>query len=121
MTDHDEQNVDAAFRMIDAAISRVDGNDDIDAALDEICEAVNRIEPELLVAAGRLTTDEIGEVLAGFSKRSKRTTEEQQGNTSGQTFLVMVVLGEIGRRAKQDGQPTLEWCRRERIRWFLND
>ena len=121
MTDHDEQNVNDAFRMIDAAISRVGGNDDIDAALDEICDAVNRIEPDLLVAAGRLTTEEIGEVLAGFSTRSKRATQELPGNTSEQAFLAMVVLGEIGRRARQDGLPALEWCRRERIRGFLNN
>ena len=97
------------------------GPDDIDAALDEICDAVNRIEPDLLLAAEQLTTDEIGDVLAAFSERSKRATQEQAGNTPEQTFLVMVVLGAIRQRARQDGLPVLEWRRRERIRPFLND
>ncbi len=121
MTDDEEQIVNDAFQMIGTAISRIDGPGDIDAALDEICDAVNRIEPDLLVAAARLTTDEIGDVLAGFSERSKRATQEQAGNTPEQTFLVMVVLGEVRRRAREDGQPALEWCRRERIRGFLKD
>ena len=53
MTDEEEQIVNDAFRMIGTAISRIDEPGDIDAALDEICDAVNRIEPDLLVAATR--------------------------------------------------------------------
>ena len=121
MTDDEEQIVNDAFQMIGTAIGRIDGPGDIDAALDEICDAVNRIEPDLLLAAEQLTTDEIGDVLAAFSERSKRATQEQAGNTPEQTFLVMVVLGEVRRRAREDGQPALEWCRRERIRGFLKD
>ena len=121
MTDDEEQIVNDAFQMIGTAISRIDGTDDIDAALDEICDAVNRIEPDLLLAAEQLTTDEIGDVLAAFSERSKRATQQLPGNTPEQTFLVMVVLGEVRRRAREDGLPALEWCRRERIRPFLND
>ena len=68
-----------------------------------------------------MSTDEIGDVLAGFSERSKRATQEQAGNTPEQTFLAMMVLGGVRRRAKQDGQPALEWCRRERIKVFLKD
>jgi hypothetical protein len=121
MTDDEEQIVNDAFQMIGTAISRIDGPGDIDAALDEICDAVNRIEPDLLLAAEQLTTDEIGDVLAAFSERSKRATQQLPGNTPEQTFLVMVVLGAIRQRARQDGLPALEWCRRERIRGFLKD
>ena len=116
MTGDEERMVGDAFRMIGAAVSRVGGTDDIDVALAEIRDAVNRIEPRLLLAAGRLTTEEIGEALAGFSERSRRAVGEQPGNSTDQTLLVMVVLGEIGRRAEQDGLSALEWCRRERIK-----
>ncbi len=117
----DEERTGDAFRMIEAAIGRTDGVGDIDGTLDEICEAINRIEPDLLVAAELPTTDEIGEVLAGFSERSIRATEDQPGNAPEQVFLAMVVLGEIARRARRDGVPALEWCRRERIKGFLKD
>ena len=54
MTDDEEQIVNDAFQMIGTAISRIDGPGDIDAALDEIRDAVNRIEPDPLVAATRV-------------------------------------------------------------------
>ncbi len=110
-----------AFRMIEAAIARADGEEEIDTALDEICDAMNLIEPALLTAAGDLTTAEIGEILAGFARRSERASGSHLGNTREQALLAMVALGEIRRRAWQDGLPTLEWCRRERVRGFLQD
>lgn len=114
----DQANIiDAAFRMIETAIRRADGGEAIDAALDEICDALNLIEPALLAVAEDLSTAEIGEILAGFTQRSERAP----GNSLEQTLLVMVALGEIRRRARQDGLSTLEWCRRERIRGFLQD
>ena len=121
MKDDQERMVDHAFLMILTAISRVGGTDDIDGALDEIRDAVNQIEPQLLLAAKRLTTQEIGEVMAGFSERSHRAAGDQPGNSADQTFLAMVVLGEIGRRAGQDGLSVLEWCRRERIKGLWKD
>ena len=121
MTDDEENIVNAAFSMIEMAVARADRSGDIDAALEEIHDAVNLIEPALLVAAERLTTAEIGEALAGFAERSKRSTGDNPGNTSEETFVVMVALAEIGRRARHDGLPALEWCRRERIKGFLVD
>ena len=110
-----------AFRMIEMAIGRADGGEAIDAALDEICDAVNLIEPALLAAAEDLSAAEIGEILAGFAERSEHATGNHPGNTPEQALLALVVLGEIRRRARQDGLPTLEWCRRERIRGGLQD
>ena len=121
MKDDQERMVDGAFLMIQAAISRVGETVDIDGALDEIRHAVNQIEPQLLLAAKRLTTQAIGEVMAGFSERSHRAAGDQPGNSADQTFLAMVVLGEIGRRAGQDGLSVLEWCRRERIKSLWKD
>ena len=117
--DHQADIITEAFRMIETAIGRADGGEGIDAALDEICDALNLIDPALLAAAESLTTDEIGEALAGFAERSKRTSGDHPGNTLAQTLRAMAALGEIRRRARQDGLPTLEWCRRERIRGFL--
>ena len=118
----DEANIiDAAFRMIETAIGHADGGEAIDAALDEIHDALNLIEPTLLAAAEDLSAAEIGEILAGFARRSERATGNHPGNTAEQSLLVMVALGEIRRRARQDGLSTLEWCRRERIRGFLQD
>ncbi len=110
-----------AFLMIETAIGRAVGGEAIDAALDEICDALNLIEPALLAAAEDLSTAEIGGILAGFAQRSERASGNEPANTPEQSFLVMVTLGEIRRRARQDGVPTLEWCRRERIRGFLQD
>lgn len=111
-----------AFRMIEAAIGRADGGEGIDAALDAIGDALNLIEPALLAAAEDLSAAEIGETLAGFVQRSKRASgDDRPGNTPEQAMLAMVALAEIRRRARQDGLPTLEWCRRERIRGFLHD
>ena len=107
MMDNAEQTVDNAFEMVGRAISRISRVDDIDAALDDILGAIHRINPGLLVAAEQLTTGEMGEVLAGFSTRSKHATEEQPGNTLEQTFLVMVALGEVRRRSTQDALPAL--------------
>ena len=119
----DDQNhiTESAFVMIDNAINGIGELGDIDAVLDQIGDAVNRIEPELLVAAARLTTQEIGDTLAEFCARSARTTNEQPGNSPEQSFLAMVVLAEIKRRAGQDGLGVLEWCHRERIKGFLDD
>ena len=119
--DNTEQTVDDAFEMIGRAINRIGDADDIDVALDDILDAVIRIDPYLLIAAEQLTTGEIGEVMAGFSTRSKHATEEMPGNTAEQAFLVMVLLGEIKRRSRRDGLTALEWCRRERIKGFLGD
>ncbi len=113
--------IDAAFRMMETAIGRADGGEDIDAALDQICDAVNLIEPALPAAAEDLSSAEIGEILARFAQRSERALGNHPGNSLEQTLLVMVALGEIRRRARQDGLPTLEWCRRERIRGVLRD
>ena len=80
MKDDQERMVDDAFLMIQTAVSRVGGTDDIDGALDEIRHAVNQIEPQLLLAAKRLTTQEIGEVLAGFFRTvtpSRRRSDGQ--------------------------------------------
>lgn len=113
--------IDAAFRMMEMAIGHADGGEAIDAALDEIFDAVNLIEPALPAAAEDLSSAEIGGILAGFARRSERAPGNQPGNSLEQTPLVMVALGEIRRRARQDGLPTLEWHRRERIRGFLRD
>lgn len=52
----DEANIiNDAFRMMEMAIGRADGGEEIDAALDEICDGLNLIEPALPAAAEDLS------------------------------------------------------------------
>ena len=113
--------IDDAFRMMETAIGHADGGEAIDAALDEICDAVNLIEPALPAAPEDLSAAEIDEILAGFARRSERAPGNHPGNAPEQTLLALVALGEIRRRARQDGLPALGWHRGERIRGFLRD
>ena len=121
MTDDEREIVRRAFLNIEDAIIQVELSGDIDAALQNIFESVNQIAPGMGDAVAGLSTDEIGNVLVNFYRRAERATNDRPGNTPEQTFLAMVVVGEMKRRANQDGIPVLEWCRRERIQGFIND
>ena len=121
MTDDEREIVRRAFLKIENSIIQLELTGDIDTALQNIFESVNQIAPGMGDEMANLTTDEIGNVLVRFYRRAERATADQPGNTPEQTFLAMVVVGEMKRRANQDGIPVMEWCRRERIRGFIND
>lgn len=121
MADDDPGLIQSAFNRIERAIRNLDDQPDLDKALDDIFTAVNVIAPGLPQNLESLSTDEIGNVLARFSLRAENATEDQAGNTPEQTFLALAVTAEIRRRARLDGIPVLEWCRRERIRGFVTD
>ena len=121
MTDDERAIVRQAFLNIEDAIIHVELSGDIDQALQDIFDAVNQIAPGLSDEVANLTTAEIGNVLVNFYQRADRATDDEPGNSPEQTFLAMVVVGEMKRRANQDGIAVLEWCRRERIRGFINE
>ncbi len=121
MTDDEREIVRRAFQEIEDSIIQLELGGDIDAALQNIFESVNQIIPGMEDEMAKLTTNEIGNVLGRFYRRPEHATDDQPGNTPEQTFLAMVVVGEIKRRANQDGIGVMEWCRRERIRGFVND
>ena len=121
MTNEEREIVRRAFLTIEDAIIKVELAGDIDQALEDIADAVNRIAPGLTDEVAKLTTDEIGNVLVNFCQRSELSVGDQPGNSPEQTFLAMVVIGEMKRRANLDGIGIMEWCRRERIRGFIND
>ena len=121
MTDEEREIVRRAFLTIEDTIIQLETSQDMDQALQDIADAVNRIAPGLTDEVAKLTTTEIGNVLVNFYRRSEQATGEEPGNTPEQTFLAMVVVGEMKRRANLDGIGVMEWCRRERIRGFVND
>ena len=121
MTDDEREIVRRAFQNIEDAIFQVESAGDIDKALQDIFDAVNQIAPGLSDKVAKFTTTEISNVLVRFYRRSELATGDQSGNTPEQTFLAMVVVGEMKRRANLDGIGVLEWCRRERIRGFIDD
>ena len=121
MTQNEREITEQAFQRIENAITRLEYSENIDQSLQDIHDAVNQIAPGLTDSVARLTTQEIGNVLMRFYQRSLDSTDDTPGNTPEQTFLAMVVVGEMKRRANQDGIAVLEWCRRERIRGFINE
>ena len=121
MTDDERRIVDAAFERIRQMVREVGDHYDIDEALDGIFEAVNLIAPGLPEELEKLTTTEIGNVLARFSMRARGADAGRAGNTPEQSFLALAVSTEIRRRARSDQVTVMEWCRRERIRGFVND
>lgn len=121
MTDDERRIVDAAFERIRRMVREIGDQYDIDEALDVIFESVNLIAPGLPEELQKLTTTEIGNVLAKFSARSRAAKQGGTGNTPEQSFLALAVSTEIRRRARLDRITVMEWCRRERIRGFVND
>ena len=121
MTDDERKVVEAAFEAITDAIDSIESRDDIDAALETVFQSVEKIAPGFPELVHGLTTEEIGNVLARFAMRVDQATDGEAGNTPEQSFLAMVVLGEIHRRARLDGIAALEWARRERIRGFMHN
>ena len=97
MTDDEEQIVNDAFRMIGTAISRIDVPGDIDAALDEICDAVNRIEPDLLVAATR-----------GWRRWPPAVVDAPEGSDPGGRGAPWTPAGDSTRGLHQVGQRRLQ-------------
>ena len=121
MTDHELAIARQAFQRIEQAILQIDSARDVDQALQTVFESVNQIAPGLADEVAKLTTDEINNVLVRFHQRTERATCDQPGNSPEQMFLVMVVVGEMKRRANQDGIGVLEWCRRQRISGFIGE
>ena len=121
MTDDERRIVDAAFERIGRMVREIGDQYDIDEALDGIFESINLIAPGLPEELEKLTTTEIGNVLARFSMRASEIDLGLPGNTSEQSFLALAVSTEIRRRARLDQVTVMEWCRRERIRGFVND
>lgn len=121
MTDDESRIAQAAFDQIAYAIENIDQAEDIDAALANIFDAINKIAPGLPEQLHGLTSDEMGNILVRFYNRSRNATENEPGNTPMQIFLSLMVTAEMWRRAQLDGITVLEWCRRERIRGFVGE
>lgn len=121
MTEDEQSAIEQAFRDIHAAISDIEGPHAVDGALDEIAGAIQIIAPGILDEVQTLSIADIASVLEQFSLRALDATEARAGNSVEQTFMALVLASEVRRRAQLDGITTLEWCRREQIRGFLDD
>ena len=117
-----EPGISSAFEAISEAIRNVENETDIEEALTAIFKAVEVIAPEITEVAHGLTNAEIEKTLLDFHTRATQDKPDgEAGNTSAQTFLTLVIMAEIKRRAALDGLTALEWGGRERIRGFLHD
>ena len=117
-----EPGISSAFEAISEAIRNVENETDIEEALTAIFKAVEVIAPEITEVAHGLTNAEIEKALLDFHTRATQDKPDgEAGNTSAQTFLTLVIMAEIKRRAALDGLTALEWGGRERIRGFLHD
>ena len=115
-------DISSAFEAISRAVRNVENETDIEEALTAIFEAVEVIAPGITEVAHGLLNDEIEKALSDFHTRATQDKPDgEAGNTPEQTFLALVVMAEVKRRAAQDGLTALEWGQRERIRGFLND